>query len=238
MRHTFLRVSVGARVTPRAKLLLASPIVSVINQLDLSIYLPWQPILWKGPSFRFAKNTCGSAYGSSVQVYTCKSYRKCDKPTWSIYLSIYHGSQYFEDGYHLDSQRLPVGACVTLRAKYTPASPIARVTKELAVFSIDIAPMHSHTTSQNCCRATYFATEMTQITGRLLYRDLCKTSLWWFALMRSQSSCGRTDPSSDVTDPSSDVTSILNLLSVRDLDRVLGLMEGSNPCASNSLQPS
>ena len=54
---------------------------------------------------------------------------------------------------------LRVVAYVTFHAEYILESPMVCITKELAIFSIYIAPVHSHMSCQTCCRSTYFLTE-------------------------------------------------------------------------------
>ena len=49
----------------------------------------------------------------------------------------------------LDYLRVPVGLCVIPQPQYIIVSPTACVTNELAVFSVDIAYVHPHMTSQS-----------------------------------------------------------------------------------------
>ena len=48
---------------------------------------------------------------------------------------------------------------VTSQVEYILAGSVACVTNELAIFPVDIDPMHPHMTSQTCCRPTYFIRE-------------------------------------------------------------------------------
>ena len=79
-----------------------------------------------------------------------------------IYIYICSDCHFFtEESHLLNLQSISLVACVTPQAKYIFTSSIACVTSELAVFFIDIAPMHSQMTSQTFCTPTYFVTELT-----------------------------------------------------------------------------
>ena len=82
---------------------------------------------------------------------------------------------------------------------YIFISPTAYVTNG----HFDISIVHPHMTSQTCCRAIYFVTELTRFPSRLLLKDFIKVRLQKFAVMRShmtrKSAFGPTDPTTDVT---------------------------------------
>ena len=68
---------------------------------------------------------------------------------------------------------------------FSLASFVVHMKSIRIVFGIEINSLHSHMPSQTCCRNKYFVTELTQITYRLLRKDLCNISLQLFAVMRS-----------------------------------------------------
>ena len=82
-------------------------------------------------------------------------------------------------------QKAPLGMHMATQAKFIISGTAIHVTRKRTVFGIDVNPMYSHMPSQTCCRPTYFNTELTQITCKLLRKDLCNISQWLFAVMRS-----------------------------------------------------
>ena len=68
---------------------------------------------------------------------------------------------------------------------------------------VNIAPVHSHMTTQTCCRSTWFVIEKMQVTKRVLRKDLWKMNLRFFTVMIShmtgKSICGQIDSRIDVT---------------------------------------
>ena len=79
---------------------------------------------------------------------------------------------FFAEGRHLlDLLR---EARVTHRAKYIRASSVACAANESAIFSVRIALVHLHMTSETCSRPTYFVTDITRVTCMLLQKDFNK----------------------------------------------------------------
>ena len=144
-----------------------------------------------------------------------------------IYLYVETGTSLQRKAICSISQKAPVGTHVIPDAIFTLASPTIHETtttkkkkkekkrkKKEKHFAVDINPVHSHMASQTCCGLTYIVTEMTQITCRLLRKDLRKSSLRLIAGMTSQSGCRRIDPTTNVT-------SRFKVESIRDRGRVL-----------------
>ena len=74
--------------------------------------------------------------------------------------------------------KVPVGPHVTSQAKFILASTAAYVTSKVIVFFVDIAPVNSHTDSQNCWGPSCFVKiKIKRVTRRLLRKDLNKLSL-------------------------------------------------------------
>ena len=74
-------------------------------------------------------------------------------------------------------------------------------------------PVHLLMTSQICCKPIKFVIELTQVSRRLLLKDIYKANLRRFALMKSHRS---TKSVFEQTYHSTNFTNMFRLLSVRD----------------------
>ena len=74
--------------------------------------------------------------------------------------------------------------------------------------SLTLTPIPSHIASQTCYRPMYFVKELTQVTFRLLKKDLCNICLQLFAVIRSHMT---SKFGFELTDPAADVTNMFGL---------------------------
>ena len=85
----------------------------------------------------------------------------------------------------LDPLKVPVEERVTLPAEYIFPSPLTCVTNKITVFSIYIATVHFHMTSQICRRSTSFFTERLYEQLVICSEKTCKISQRLITVMRS-----------------------------------------------------